>query len=70
MAAKIYKDATPEKFKQHVHNMLEAVKDKQDEHKIVFLDSWNEWGEGNYMEPDIKYGHAFLDALKDEVVKP
>lgn len=69
-AAKIYKNATPEKFKQHVHDMLEAVKDKSSEHKIIFLDSWNEWGEGNYMEPDLKYGHAFLEALKSEIVEP
>ena len=62
--------ADPEKFKQHVHDMLEAVKDKSSEHKIIFLDSWNEWGEGNYMEPDLKYGHAFLEALKSEIVEP
>lgn len=49
--------------------MLEAVKDKSSEHKIIFLDSWNEWGEGNYMEPDLKYGHAFLEALKSEIVE-
>ena len=67
---KIYKNATPEKFKHHVHDMLEAVKDKSSEHKIIFLDSWNEWGEGNYMEPDLKYGHAFLEALKSEIVEP
>lgn len=63
----IYHNATPEKFKKHVHETLEYIKDKDDEHKIVFLDSWNEWGEGNYMEPDLKYGHGFLDALKSEI---
>lgn len=64
----IYDKATPEVFKQHVHDTLEYVKDKTDEHKIIFLKSWNEWGEGNYMEPDLKYGHQFLDALKEEVM--
>ena len=38
--------------------------------KVVFIKSWNEWGEGNYMEPCLKYGHGYLEALKkalDEV---
>lgn len=66
-AAHIYDNATPEAFKNHVHNVLQYVKDKDYEHKIIVLKSWNEWGEGNYMEPDLKYGHGFLDALADEV---
>lgn len=28
------------------------------------LKSWNEWGEGNYMEPDLKYGKKYILALK------
>ena len=31
---------------------------------IVFLKSWNEWGEGNYMEPDLKYGKKYIETLK------
>ena len=31
--------------------------------KVVFLKSWNEWGEGNYMEPCLKYGHGYIEAL-------
>lgn len=65
--ARIYHNATPEHFKEHVHDVLKCVENKQDEHKIVFLKSWNEWGEGNHMEPDMKYGHGFLDALSDEI---
>ena len=46
-----------------VEQALDLIKDKQDEHKILFLQSWNEWGEGNYMEPDLKFGHGYIDIL-------
>lgn len=31
------------------------------------LKSWNEWGEGNFMEPDLKYGKGFIEALSKVV---
>ena len=43
---------------------MEEVKDKPEEDRIMFLNSWNEWGEGNYMEPDLRYGFGYIDALK------
>ncbi len=60
----IYVNSTPQNFKKHVEQALTLLKDKQPEHRILYLRSWNEWAEGNYMEPDVKYGHGFLDALK------
>lgn len=65
--AQIYYNNTPELFAQHVDDVLDHIKDKSDEHKIIILKSWNEWGEGNYMEPDDRYGSAFLDILKDKI---
>lgn len=61
--AVIYYNNTPELFGKHVDDVLEHVKNKTPEHQIVLLKSWNEWAEGNYMEPDLKYGHQFLDEL-------
>lgn len=65
--ANIYHNSTPENFRIHLKDALNIVKDKQDEHKILFLMSWNEWGEGNYVEPDLKYGHGYLDVLREEL---
>ena len=42
---------------------------KEKEKRIVFLKSWNEWGEGNYMEPDLKFGRGYLEALKQAIDK-
>ena len=54
--------STPEKFEKHVDVTFSTIKDKQN--KIVILKSWNEWAEGNYMEPDLKYGRGYLEALR------
>ena len=35
--------------------------------KIVFLKSWNEWGEGNYMEPDTTFGRQYIEKLAEAV---
>ena len=67
--AVIYTGSTPELFKAHVNDALDIVKNKQPEHRIIFLRSWNEWAEGNYMEPDLKFGHGYLDALRDLIVE-
>ena len=47
----IYINSTPEKFEKHVRKAINVVKNKQPEHQIIFLKSWNEWAEGNYVEP-------------------
>lgn len=61
-------NATPEMFKRHAREVLNIVKNKPNNYQLVFLKSWNEWGEGNMMEPDITFGRGFVDALR-EVLK-
>lgn len=62
--ARVYTGSTPEVFSEQLKSVVDLLSDKEDEHKITFLMSWNEWAEGNYVEPDLKYGHGFLDVLK------
>lgn len=64
----ILKKSTPELFKKHVEKALEYISHKSKEHQIIFLKSWNEWAEGNYVEPDIVFKHGYLDALKEVLV--
>ena len=62
--ASIYYDGSPELFQKHVKDAVDLVEGKAEQHQIIFLQAWNEWGEGNYMEPDIKFGRSYLEALK------
>lgn len=57
--------SSPKLFKEHLKNVFELIKDKSANRKIIFLKSWNEWAEGNYVEPDLKYGCGYLEAIKD-----
>lgn len=63
----VYVNATPERFEQHIRHVLDIIKDKRPEHQIIFLKSWNEWGEGNYVEPDTQYGHGWLEAIRNVI---
>jgi hypothetical protein len=57
-------NSTPQLFEQHLRDAVRAVAGREEEHRIVFLKSWNEWAEGNYLEPDTKWGLQYLEALK------
>ena len=61
----LFHDCQPRYFKKLVQDTFDVIKDKQSEHQIVFIKAWNEWGEGNYMEPDLKYGRGYLEVIKD-----
>ena len=58
----VYTDSNPSTFYNHVKQIMEVVIPKHN--KVAFLKSWNEWGEGNYMEPDEKYGKGYIEAMK------
>jgi hypothetical protein len=62
----VLSDSTPEKFAQFLRDVIEMQSERKQQ-PLLFLKSWNEWGEGNYLEPDIKYGNAYLKELKNVV---
>lgn len=59
----VYMGASPEKFQAHLRRAIDMVSEKDSQHQVIILKSWNEWGEGNYVEPDQEFGHGWLDAI-------
>jgi 2-polyprenyl-3-methyl-5-hydroxy-6-metoxy-1,4-benzoquinol methylase len=62
--ATIFEGATPEAYEQWLSRTVESVKTVRDEENYLFVVAWNEWAEGNHLEPDQRYGRAFLDATR------
>lgn len=60
----IYTGDSPELFKQYMVDTLIMIKNKSPERQLIFIRAWNEWGEGNYLEPDLDTGLGYLKAIK------
>jgi len=60
----IYDGNTPELFKKWLNSIIEWTEENESlDEKIVFLNAWNEWGEGAYMEPDRDFGYGNLQSV-------
>ena len=59
--------ATPEQYRLVLRKSIADVADRPPDHRLVFLKSWNEWAEGNQLEPDRRFGHGFLQVTREEV---
>jgi hypothetical protein len=60
----VYEGETPDLFRQYLQRAADRVADYPESRRIIFLKAWNEWAEGNYVEPDSLHGHGFLDAIR------
>jgi lipopolysaccharide biosynthesis protein len=61
----VFINATPEAFAEGVREACAFVADRPAEHRVVFVNAWNEWAEGNCLEPDQERGLSYLVALRD-----
>lgn len=65
----IFKNATPKAWGIHLSKAFEALKSSPNNPPFVVIKSWNEWAEGNYLEPDLKFGHQWLEVIKNSKEK-
>ena len=63
----VFHNSTPELYRQHLRAAIEKMARRPLERRIIILKSWNEWGEGNYLEPDQRWGRGYLEVTREEV---
>ena len=57
---------TPELFRQFIYRAAKYTEKKfSEDSRYIFINAWNEWGEGCHIEPDTKNGYAYLKAIDD-----
>jgi lipopolysaccharide biosynthesis protein len=62
-----FTNTKPKYYKEWLSGVLRMFKPYSPEENFVFINAWNEWAEGNYLEPDMKYGRSYLEATKKAI---
>ena len=62
--AAILKDSSPQLYEYWLKNIIKNYSSQEYDDKLVFINGWNEWAEGNHLEPCQKWGRAYLEATR------
>lgn len=62
--AHILHGSTPERFQKWLETIIARVKIKlPSDRRFILINAWNEWAEGAYLEPDLRFGYAYLNSV-------
>ena len=62
----VLRNSTPGAFQAWLEWTYQRTREQNfGDERIVFVNAWNEWCEGSYLEPDADFGHGYLQAVKN-----
>lgn len=62
--ATIFTGSTPDLFANWYKRKKEQFVPFSENENFIFINAWNEWAEGNHLEPCLKWGRKYLEAIK------
>ena len=62
--ARLFQGASPERFAFWFKQLVQVTATRPGPEQFIFLNAWNEWAEGTYLEPDTRHGYKYLEAVK------
>lgn len=65
----VIQNDNPELYGEWLKAACKRVQQFDDDEQIVFINAWNEWGEGCHLEPDLKHGKRFLEVTQEVLGK-
>ncbi len=60
----VFINSSPSAFEDALRETIKSVRSRPIEEQVVFINAWNEWAEGNHLEPDQRYGLEYLEAVQ------
>ncbi len=67
-AGSVLHGSTPALYERWLNGVIDyAQQNPVEQESLVFINAWNEWAEGAYLEPDVHFGHAYLNASRRAV---
>lgn len=61
----IHLNNTPASFAAYLQKTKEYADNHPEQPKLIIINAWNEWVEGSYLEPDMRWGYGYLEAIKE-----
>lgn len=55
--------------KRHYYRTKQRVEKKELDDNLIFINAWNEWAEGAYLEPDLYWKYGYLEATRDAILE-
>ena len=64
----VLENSSPQLFGKMLKKAVKTIQNRNFQNRVIFIKSWNEWAEGNYLEPSRQFGRGYLEIIKEKIL--